>query len=140
LIRPGALLAVALALSACGSGPSGTVPLLGLEGRDREVLEATYPPGTLRETIRAREGQPLVFSIHPCDLATRDRDPTLDAAVVAFEEEFPGVEPRCDRVRLAKTGWVTVVGGLAYYQDYVFYDADDQVLVAYRTFIQRSER
>ncbi len=28
--------------------------------------------------------------------------------------------------------------GLAYYQDYVFYDASGGVLVAYRTLIQRS--
>jgi len=134
-------LAAALALGACGHGPSAPSPeLLGLEGRDRDALEATYPRGTLRDVILAREGQPLVFSIHACDLATRERDTTLDAAIEAFEAEFPGVEPRCDRVRLARTGWVTVIGGFAYYQDYVFYDVEDQVLVAYRAFIQRSER
>jgi hypothetical protein len=134
-----AALAAALAGAACGTS-SGTSPLLGLEGRDREVLERTYPEGTPRDVIRAREAQPLVFSIHTCDPATRDRDPTLDAALAAFENEFPGVVPRCDRVRLARTGWVTVIGGMAYYQDYVFYDADDRVLVAYRAFIQRTER
>jgi len=138
--RAGAI-ALALVLAACGSGTrSGTPALLGLEGRDREALEATYPEGTPRDVILARAGQPLIFSIHACDLGDRDRDPALDAALLAFEAEYPGVEPRCDRVRLARTGWVTLIGGLAYYQDYVFYDAADQVLVSYRAFLQRSER
>jgi len=98
----------------------------------------SHPPGTPRDVIRARKAEALVFSIHSCDLGTREQDPALDAAIRAFRAEHPEVPVSCDRVRLARTGWVTLVGGLAYYQDYVFYDRDDQVLVAYRTFIQRS--
>lgn len=133
-------LAVALAasLGACGGATTGTPELLGIEGRDRETLDATYPTGTPRATIRAREGEALVFSVNPCNFGVIADDPGLTRAVEAFREEHPGVTPTCDRVRLARTGWVTVVGGLAYYQDYVFYDADDQVLESYRTFLQRS--
>ncbi len=87
-----------------------------------------------------REAETLVFSIRACDFGTRGEDTALDAAIRAFQSEYPGVAPSCDRVRLARTGWATVVGGLAYYQDYVFFDPEDQVLVAYRTFIQRSAR
>jgi hypothetical protein len=123
---------------ACASSDPSPPALLGLEGRDRETLAAAYPPGTPRSVVRARESEALVFSIHPCTLATVDADPPLAAAVEAFRAEYPAVAPSCDRVRLARTGWVTLVGGLAYYQDYVFYDAAEQVLVAYRTFIQRS--
>lgn len=126
---------------ACGGGSSATGPvLLGLEGADRETLAAAYPVGTTREEIRAREAQTLVFSVRSCDLGTRGVDAALDAAIVAFQKEHPDVTASCDRVRLARTGWATVVGGLAYYQDYVFFDADDRALVAYRTFIQRSGR
>ena len=71
-------------------------------------------------------------------MVTDDRNAALRAAVEAFRSEFPRITPACDRVRLARTGWVTVVGGLAYYQDYVFYDALGHVLIAYRTFLQRS--
>ncbi len=126
---------------ACGGGLGASGPvLLGLEGSDRETLAAAYPLGTSREVIRGREAQALVFSIRTCDFGTRGEDAALDAAIRAFQGEHPGVAPSCDRVRLARTGWATVVGGLAYYQDYVFFDSDDQVLVAYRTFIQRSGR
>lgn len=138
--RAGAVgaLALALALAAC-AGPGTPAPeLLGIEGRDRETLAAVYPPGTLREVVRARQGQPLVFSIHDCDFGTVDQDAALSAALDAFRTEFPRITPSCDRVRLARPGWVTLLGGFAYYQDYVFYDGEDQVLVAYRTFLQRS--
>ena len=125
---------------ACG-GPTASGPvLLGLEGQDRETLAATYPEGTAREEIRARQAQTLVFSVRTCDFGTRGVDTALDAAIRAFQGEHPSVTPSCDRVRLARTGWATVVGGLAYYQDYVFFDAEDRALVAYRTFIQRSGR
>ena len=139
--RAWALLAGAAFLS-CSSGSAGSgggpTGLLGLEGRDRETLAATYPAGTPRDVIRARESEALVFSVNECHFGGIDQDPALAQAVAAFRQEYPKITPSCDRVRLARTGWVTVVGGLAYYQDYVFYDADDQVLVAYRTFIQRS--
>jgi hypothetical protein len=128
-------LAAAL-LGAC-TGGTGT-QLLGVEGRDRETLEAVYPPGTPRDVVRARKGQALVFSIHACDFGAVERDPALAAALAAFREAFPDTAASCDRVRLARPGWVTLLGGLAYYQDYVFYDEEDQVLVAYRTYIQRS--
>lgn len=127
----------ALVLLACGS-PGSSNRLLGLEGRERAEIEAAYPPGTARGVIRAREADALVFSIHECNLATHDQDAALSAAIEEFQGEHPDAPLRCDRVRLARTGWVTLVGGLAYYQDYVFYDADDRVLVTYRTFIQRS--
>lgn len=143
-MRPGsparaAVLALcgALALAACGRG--GPDPqLLGLEGRDREALDATYPLGTPRDVIRAREADALVFSVHECNLATRERDPGLSAAIEAFRYDHPDEPLRCDRLRLARPGWVTLIGGMAYYQDYVFYDADEQVLDSYRTFLQRS--
>jgi hypothetical protein len=136
--RARAALALALALGACAGRGTPAPELLGLEGRDRETLAAVYPPGTLREVVRAREGAPLVFSIHACDFGTLDQDPALSAALDAFRTEFPRITPSCDRVRLARSGWVTLLGGFAYYQDYVFYDAEDQVVIAYRTFLQRS--
>ena len=139
-LRTLALLPLQLVL-ACGGASSGPAPaLLGLEGRDREALEAAYPLGTPRDVVRAREAEALVFSIHECDFGTRDRDPALSAAVEAFQQKHPNATPICDRVRLARTGWVTLVGGLAYYQDYVFYDSQDQVLVAYRSYLQPSAR
>ena len=131
-------LALAMLASACGGSGGLSPALLGLEGRDRAVLEAAYPPGTPREVVRARESKALVFSINPCDFGTREDDPALSAAIEAFQHEHPGLSPSCDRVRLARPGWVTLVGGFAHYQDYVFYDAENQILVTYRTFLQRS--
>lgn len=134
-----ALLVALVASPLACAGDRGPGPdLIGLEGRDRDVLDATYPPGTLRTTVRAREAKPLVFSVNPCDFGTVEDDPALAAALAAFREAHPETVPSCDRVRLARTGWTTVVGGLAYYQDYVFYDDEDQVLTSYRTFLQRS--
>lgn len=134
----GTALCLLLALGAC-AGPGTPAPeLLGIEGRDRETLAAVYPPGTLREVVRARQVAPLTFSIHPCDFGTVDQDPALSAALDAFRTEFPRITPSCDRVRLARPGWVSLFAGFAYYQDYVFYDGEDQVLIAYRTFLQRS--
>ena len=127
-----------LVWSGCAGSPAGSPELLGLEGRDRETLAATYPAGTPRDVVRARESEALVFSINACDFGRMEHDAALRAAVEAFRSEFPRITPACDRVRLARTGWVTVVGGLAYYQDYVFYDALGHVLIAYRTFLQSS--
>jgi len=137
-LAPG--IAALVLASACASTGAPAPRLLGLEGRDRATLRADYPPGTPRDVVRARESEPLVFSIHACDFGERDEDSALSAAIEAFGTEYPEVTPSCDRVRLARPGWVTLVGGFAYYQDYVFYDAGDRVLVAYRTFIQRSGR
>ena len=132
-----ALVALLVALG-CGGGRSQEPTVLGFEGRDRDTMLAVYPPGTPREQVRAREGEPLVFSVNPCDFGGIDDDRGLASALAAFRAEHPRRTASCDRVRLARTGWATLLGGLAYYQDYVFYDEDDQVLAAYRTYLQPS--
>jgi len=135
--RGGRLVAAATWVCLAGACGPPDPAVLGMEGRDPLTLEAVYPPGTPRAVVRAREAEVLVFSIHACDFGAVDRDAALARALEAFRRAHPGVTPSCDRLRLARPGWATLLGGLAYYQDYVFYDADDQVLVAYRTYIQR---
>jgi len=137
-MRRGRFVWAALAVLACAGGPADEQRLLGIEGRDRETLDALYPKGTPRSEIRARVKSPLVFSTYPCDARDRDRDTFLGQAIDEFQESHPAEFPDCDIVRVARTGWGTIIGAVGLYQDYVFYDDQDQVLVSYRTYLHKT--
>ncbi len=135
------ILLAPLVLAACQTlDPTHESGLLGLEGRDRETLDLTYPPGTPRDVVRARETELLVFSIHPCDFSLAHTDRGLGPSLDAFRAAYPAVDPDCDIVRVGKTGPTTIVGGIALYHDYVYYDGRDQVLTSFRSFLSRSGR
>jgi hypothetical protein len=136
--RRAALAWLALGLAAWAGCLADQGRLLGIEGRDRETLDALYPKGTPRSEIRARVKSPLVFSTYPCDARDRDRDVFLGQAIDEFREEHPGEFPDCDIVRVARTGWGTIIGAVGLYQDYVFYDEHDHVLTSYRTFLHKT--
>lgn len=109
-----------------------------LQQSQRQALAELYPPGTGRAQIRERVDQRMIFSIRACDFSQPDADPYLALSLEDFRERYPGLPPSCDRLRIGRTGWYTVLGGVRLYQDYVFYDEDERVLRAYRSFLRKS--
>lgn len=133
------LLLALLAAGGCASDPRSTEQIWAeLQGSQAQELIELYPPGTPRSEIRSREHQRFTFSVFACDLGGGWDDPFFDLSLADFRSNYPGLPPACDRVRLGRTGWFTLIGGVRLFQDYVFYDEFDRVLVAYRAILRRS--
>ncbi len=138
-LMSGTVLLALLVAAGCATEQRSTEQVwLDLQRRHAQALVELYPPGTPRSEIRDRKHERFTFSIFACDLGGGWDDPFFDLSLADFRKNYPGMPPACDRIRLGRTGWFTLIGGVQLFQDYVFYDEFDRVLAAYRAMLRRS--